>query len=431
MPGTMCKSPTKFWNVAKTTGNDAELTLYGDIYSEAPRDWWTGEKIDGQYITPEGFLEDLETIKNSENITVKLNSCGGDLYTGLAIHNALKSLSGKKTVIVEGIAASAASIIMCAGDTVQVYPGSLIMIHGVSAMFWGNLNIDDLKKQVKAFETSEAAIAEIYSVKTGMKTETLRKMMSEETWMTGQQAVDKGFADELIGGTEPEVNMLNGGKILMINGIRHDISGCHIPKQLLNSMFIQNKKGGRESMNEFQKFLMALQNSISGFMSKAEDDEEGDKKNPNNSGDDNNDDEEEKKNKKQNDANDDESNEDKEKEKEKQENSVQKRIKAAVMAERNRLKEIDELPAGIPADMVNAAKYGDKPCDAKELALQAWKKQAENNAMQLKNLNTDTQNSNANEVSGANAPAPANESDKKIAEAKAFAAQRKERKQGK
>ena len=184
-------------------------------------------------------------------------------------------------------------------------------------------------------------------------------------------------------------------------------------------------------MNEFQKFLMALQNSISGFMNKAEDEDEDDNKNPNNSDDGNNDDEEEKKNKKQNNANDDDGNEDEGEEKEKQENSVQKRIKAAVMAERNRLKEIDELPAGIPVDMVNAAKYGDKPCDAKELALQAWKKQAENNAMQLNNLNTDTQNSNANKVSGANAPAPANESDKKIAEAKAFAAQRKERKQGK
>ena len=123
---------TKFWNVAKVNGSSAELTLYGDICSEAPRDWWTGEKIDGQYITPEGFLEDLETIKDASNITVKLNSCGGDLYTGIAIHNALKALKGEKTVIVEGIAASAASIIMCAGDNVQVYPGSLIMIHGVS-----------------------------------------------------------------------------------------------------------------------------------------------------------------------------------------------------------------------------------------------------------------------------------------------------------
>lgn len=114
---------TKFWNMASTGDDEGEITLYGDVMSQQPVDWWTGEPEPGLFITPEGFMEDLAAVKDKGHITVKLNSCGGDLYTGIAIHNALKALSGEVNVIVEGIAASAASVIMCAGDTVTVYPG--------------------------------------------------------------------------------------------------------------------------------------------------------------------------------------------------------------------------------------------------------------------------------------------------------------------
>ena len=111
----------KFWNMASVSDDEGEITLYGDVVSRQPVDWWTGEEVPGLFITPEGFMEDLAAVKNKSKITVKLNSCGGDLYTGIAIHNALKALSGEVNVVVEGIAASAASVIMCAGDTVTVY----------------------------------------------------------------------------------------------------------------------------------------------------------------------------------------------------------------------------------------------------------------------------------------------------------------------
>ena len=111
---------TKFWNMASTGDDEGEITLYGDVMSQQPVDWWTGEPEPGLFITPEGFMEDLAAVKDKGHITVKLNSCGGDLYTGIAIHNALKALSGEVNVIVEGIAASAASVIMCAGDSDRV-----------------------------------------------------------------------------------------------------------------------------------------------------------------------------------------------------------------------------------------------------------------------------------------------------------------------
>ena len=72
---------TRFWNVADTGSDSAEILLYGDIVTAVPKDWWTGEDKAGQWITPEGFQEDLERVKDKKNITIKINSCGGDLYT--------------------------------------------------------------------------------------------------------------------------------------------------------------------------------------------------------------------------------------------------------------------------------------------------------------------------------------------------------------
>ena len=129
-------TPIKFWNVASIGDDEGEITLYGDVVSRQPVDWWTGEPEPGLYIAPESFMEDLAAVKGKSNITIKINSCGGDLYTGIAIHNAIKGLTGHKVVVVEGIAASAASVIACAGDEVQVYPGSMVMIHGVAGLLY-------------------------------------------------------------------------------------------------------------------------------------------------------------------------------------------------------------------------------------------------------------------------------------------------------
>ena len=106
-------TPIKFWNVASIGDDEGEITLYGDVVSRQPVDWWTGEPEPGLYIAPESFMEGLAAVKGKSNITIKINSRGGDLFSGFAIHNAIKGLTGHKVVVVEGIAASAASVIAC------------------------------------------------------------------------------------------------------------------------------------------------------------------------------------------------------------------------------------------------------------------------------------------------------------------------------
>lgn len=345
----------KFWNVISNEGTDfAELTLYGDVVESTPRDWWTGEELDGQYITPAGFAEDLERVKDKAEIVIKINSGGGDLYTAIAIHNALRALPAHKTVIVDGIAASAASVIMCAGDTVQVYPGSLVMIHGVKAYTSGYMDIFDVRKMARAFDAAEAAMAEIYTRKTGLSTEEVRRMMNAETWMTGQQAIDQGFADDLLDEQPITAKLSADRSFLFVAGIGHDIRGCtNIPKYIpidstAASVTASEKNKEKEDIPMTEQELREQQpDLVAQIEAKA----------------------------------------------------VASAKQDAAAAERARIREIEAIEAQIAdKEMVAAAKYGDQPMDAATLALLAMKKAAAQGSKVVSDLNADANESGAEAI---------------------------------
>lgn len=366
--GSAARQPTaaapKFWNMAETGDDSAEITLYGDVMAKQPTDWWTGQPEPGLYITPEGFMDDLAKIKDKAHITVKLNSCGGDLYTGIAIHNALKALSGKVNVVVEGIAASAASVIMCAGDTVTVFPGSLIMIHGVSVMLWDALNIQDMKQLIKGMDASERAVAAIYNAKTGIEIDKLRGMMTKETWLTGTEAIENGFADELAEGEAAAVMSMSGDrKVLFVNGIQHNVGGFH---NIPGTIPVKNSatpappvanKPPRAAKNEGGKQQMTLEelraqepDLVSQIETEAR-------------------------------------------------NSAQA---AAITAERERLAAIDSIAPSVPdQQLVHDAKYGDNPCTAQELCFRVMKQSAAQGQKFLADYAADGKDSGAAGVSAA------------------------------
>ena len=336
---------TKFWNVASVGDDEGEITLYGDVMSQQPVDWWTGEPEPGLFITPEGFMEDLAAVKDKGHVTVKLNSCGGDLYTGIAIHNALKALSGEVNVVVEGIAASAASVIMCAGDTVTVYPGSLVMIHGVSVLLWDSLNIQDMKQLIKGMDASERAVAEIYNGKTGLGVDTLRSMMTKETWMTGREALEKGFADAIKEDEDdPDMSMSHDRKVLYVNGVGHNVEGL---RNIPGTIPIQRAKPAARPAADRRPTSKAAK-------------PEGGKKHMTLD------------------------------ELKAQEPDLVKQIEQAatnaakaqastdaVTAERQRLAAIDSIAASIPdQQMLHDAKYGDNPCTAQELCFRVMQQSA-------------------------------------------------------
>lgn len=381
----------KFWNMASVSDDEGEITLYGDVMSQQPVDWWTGEPEPGLYITPEGFMEDLAAVKDKSRITVKLNSCGGDLYTGIAIHNALKALSGEVNVVVEGIAASAASVIMCAGDTVTVYPGSLVMIHGVSVMLWDYLNIQDMKQLMKGMDASERAVAEIYNAKTGIAVDTLRSMMTKETWLTGREALDKGFADALKEDeNEPEMSMSKDKKVLYCNGVHHNIEGLHnVPGTIPIAAHATppaakpgvNKKptakaakpeGGNKPMTA-EEMRAAHPDVVAQIEQDAR-------------------------------------------------NAAQTQANAdAVTAERQRLEAIDSIAASIPdQQLVHDAKYGDNPCTAQELCFRVMQQSAASGQQFLANYKADGAASGAGNVGAApNGGAPVNQQEQDAADIQA------------
>ena len=216
------KFPIKPYNIVVDDGNNsATINMYGEVVSSRPVDWWTGEPVPGDFIALDEFLKDLNDLETKDDITVHINSVGGDFYAGLAIYNRLRSMKANITTINDSLAASAGSIILQAGNTRKVRAASNPMVHGVLGLLWGYYNVQDLKGVIKQFEAGNKAAINAYVEAGGQDPEKVKNYMDKETWLTGQEAVDAGFADEVI---EPEVQlsmrMAQNKSFMEVNGLR-------------------------------------------------------------------------------------------------------------------------------------------------------------------------------------------------------------------
>lgn len=220
MATKMNRQIPKFWNVITDKGTGkGEITLEGEIVDTPPTDM-CGMVAAGNYYTSEEFRNDIAACEGLEEVTVNINSVGGDLFQGIAIHNALRALPCKVKTVVQGVAASAASIIFCAGDERLVYPGSILMVHGVMSYvdFYGYVNehgITELQAQLKNLRKSTAvmnsAVADIYAETTGKTHEECLSLIADnaELYMSGADAIAQGFASGYAAdGYVPEVRMV-------------------------------------------------------------------------------------------------------------------------------------------------------------------------------------------------------------------------------
>lgn len=348
--------------------------------SEVPK-WYLEDVGDFDYISPQTFRQDLEAARYAKEVIVKINSCGGDLYTGIAIHNELKALDAHKTVIVEGLAASAASIIAMAGDEIQMHPGSMLMIHGVSGLMMDWVTLEDLKKAAKAFDASEKAIANIYAERTGKDIGTLRSMMTRETWMVGQEAVDQGFADVVLEEEGPKLAASADRKTLLVAGVRHDVSAFHLPDMIpsdkrIHSVLKADENKPTDSVVKQEEKNMTLAelkeqspelvaeieaSAVKAALETAKADLAEEMK-----------------------------------------GAIDEAVSNAVVAEKARQMKIDEIANNInDAELVKAAKYGDEPMTAEQLAFEALKKQQAQGTAFLAYMKADTEDSKVNDVNGA------------------------------
>jgi len=161
------------------------LHLNGTIAEES---WFDDD------VTPALFNEELSA--GSGDVTVWINSPGGDCFAAAQIYNMLKDYKGNVTVKIDGIAASAASVIAMAGSTVYVSPVSMLMIHNPMTVAMGNTAV--MQKAIEMLNEVKESILNAYELKTGMSRTKLSHLMDAETWMDARKAVELGFADEIL-----------------------------------------------------------------------------------------------------------------------------------------------------------------------------------------------------------------------------------------
>ena len=202
-------------------GDSAEITMYGRIVRERPRNW-QGEPEQGDFIVQNEFLQDLASLTGVKKLTLRMHSVGGDALVGLLIHNRLRELARQGVelrCIVDEAAMSAASVIMCACDEVLINPCSLVMVHKCWGWLWGGFNADELREIAAEYDAHDKAAIAAYQRKSGLSEEEIIGMMSDTTYLTGEEAIEKGFADKLLEEAKPlQIAASADRKRLFVNG---------------------------------------------------------------------------------------------------------------------------------------------------------------------------------------------------------------------
>ncbi|WP_449461008.1 head maturation protease, ClpP-related [Streptococcus suis] len=211
----------KFWkwkqqsikNKDETETTESVLVLNGTIAEES---WFDDE------ITPKLFKDELENHKG--DITVWINSPGGDCIAAAQIYNMLISHKGNVTIKIDGIAASAASVIAMAGTKVLMSPVSMLMIHNPMTIAFGDKH--QMKQAISMLDEVKESIMNAYEIKTGLSRQKLSNMMDSETWMNVHTAMELGFADDILQRTEkqdaPNVSMMYS-EIRVVNSLKEKI----------------------------------------------------------------------------------------------------------------------------------------------------------------------------------------------------------------
>ena len=373
------KIERSFYAMASTNGTEAEITMYGEIVEQRPRDWF-GNEVEGQFIIAEEFLEDLKQVEGCNAITIRMNSGGGDAGASIMIHNRLRDLSAKGvklTCIVDGIAMSGGSLIMCACDTVKVNASSLIMIHKCWSFLFGGYNADEMRQMADANDAYDKAQAAIYVRKTGESETKILHMMADTTYMTGKEAFEKGFADEVLDEEPLQIAASADGRTLYVGQrAMHLAPGMFAPDSIptVEAGAVPVETNTNQATEEGGKTMATTVEEL-----RAESPELV--------------------------------------------SELEAAVRAdATRAEQERLQGIDNIAGLFSADMVREAKYGETACTAQELAFRAAQEAAKNGQTFLANLEADAQASGAGEVPAAPAPEDTPIEEPKTAEEKLEAA---------
>lgn len=204
----------RFWSVTNLASTEAEIKLYGPITSG--HSWFDN----GDSVAANDFIKDLESL-DGKNLTVRINSPGGDVFAAHAIHNQLLAYKGNVTVVIDGLCASAATIVAVAGKKIIMPSNALFMIHNPAIGLDDYYGAEELNKVLNALKGVKDSIIAAYRKRCKVSDVEISKMMDAETWMGAQECLDKGFIDEIDG----TVEAVRNGNSLVINSLTVDLSG--------------------------------------------------------------------------------------------------------------------------------------------------------------------------------------------------------------
>jgi ATP-dependent Clp protease protease subunit len=205
-------------------GEEPEMELYGYISEYS---WFEDD------VTPGMFKQDLYAKGNGGPITVRINSYGGDVIAASMIRTMIRDYPGKVTVQIDGVAASAATVVALGGDVVRIQNTGYFMIHDPSVVFFlAQLNIEDLTRLASSLQAVKEGIINAYEEKTGLSRPRLSKLMTDETWLDAQRAADLGFVDEVIQGEKKKVIVIPE-HTAVVNAVA---SYRNVPKALLEAI---------------------------------------------------------------------------------------------------------------------------------------------------------------------------------------------------
>ena len=176
----------KWYNIAVQSKDKAEIFIYGTI----GKDWF------GDGVAAIEFIKEFKALEQ-ENVEIHINSPGGYIHEGMAIYNAIQSNNKNIDIYVDGMAASAAAFIAVSGNKLYIPENGMMMIHCAITGIYGNA--EAIRKEAELLDKLDGQIADIFSKKTGKTSDEIMAAMKEETYFTGQEAVDYGLADEIFG----------------------------------------------------------------------------------------------------------------------------------------------------------------------------------------------------------------------------------------
>lgn len=318
---------SKFWSFKNLGDEEVELRISGEIVDD--NDAWLYEWFGISATNPNAFRSELLAHKG-KNITVWIDSWGGDVFAAMGIYNALKEHKGRVVAKIDGKAVSAGSIIPMAADEILISPGGIMMAHNPWTRAQGEYK--DMIKAAEVLNEVKEAILNVYQLRTKLSREKLSQMMDETTWMSAQKAVNDGFADRIMYQEEGEAPIQNAFSFSML-AIQN--STDTVMRRFFEQWQKVNQRDGSDEPAPQNKKTKESEDEVP--ITNVE----------------------ELKNQYPQLCN----------------QLIEQAVKDAVEAERNRIKEIEDIANTVSPELVNKAKF-EEPMNAEKLAFLALKQDA-------------------------------------------------------